>query len=228
MSTKPPARSSRRSLFGSRRPALPVRSFGSDEELLAILLRDDDEATWRAFFLRFEGLIVSTLLRAARARGVWLGGDDVDDLRASFVTVLLAEGRRALRVFDPARGITLASWIVILAERHTLTCLRARHVRARCRDIELALLGAGPGAREPTPEELALRKEQVERVRGAVGTLGRRQRELYDLHIEQGLDPIEVARRMGTSLQTVHSCRHKMELRLRSVALGAPEPLPAA
>ena len=211
--TPPPAR---RPSSGHALPALRLSDRTStDEEVLARLLRDESEASWRSFLARFEPILLATIARAARARGVRLGADDRNDIRGSFLAMLLANDRRPLRAFDPTRGVKPAAWIAMLADRHAIDCLRARRSRARCGDA-LPLRDAGLEAPAPTPEDVLLRVERIERLRSAAATLARRQRQLYTLHVEQGLELAEVAGRMGTTLQTVHSCRHKMERSLRS------------
>lgn len=211
---------------------LACREYGSDEAILAALLAGESEALWRAFFVRFEALVRATLRRTARAYGVCLGDDEVDDLHAGVAAQLLANDRRALRSFDPSRGTPLRAWIVVVAERRALTYLRARRVRIRRGEHLLAV----PEVRDllphcgPNPEEMASRRQLLDRLRGALDVLGRRQRELFDLFFAEGLELAEVAARMGTTLQTVRACRHKMERRLvRAIhGNGEPEPLASA
>lgn len=226
-----PPRTSHRSLFALTDSPLPDRSPSpsSDEELLDRVLRHESEESWRAFLARFEPLVLATILRTAHARRAWLTRDDLEELRAGFLAALLANDRRALRAFDPARGCKLSSWIGLLAKRHTIDWLRAT-------GVETWPLAVGPSPRPanavrdlvPTPEDLTAHKEQLERLREAVGALEGRQRQLYRLHFEQGLDLVEVAGRMGTTLQTVHSCRHKMQLRLTRAVRGRGSPENAA
>lgn len=226
--TTPAARCSSPSFSARTPPTLTVPSVRSDEELLESLLAGESEQNWRAFLARFEGLVRSTIVRAVRARRSRLSNADFEDLRASFLASLLANDRHALRAFDPRRGLKLRSWLVILAEHHGVDWARAQSTRARYVEADLPLREADLREQPPTPEELALRKELHERMRGALRTLGDRQRELYDLYFEQDLAPSEVAGRMGTTLQTVHSGRHKLELRLTSAVLGSEGSLPAA
>ncbi|MEZ4303040.1 MAG: sigma-70 family RNA polymerase sigma factor [Polyangiaceae bacterium] len=209
-----------RSVFSA--PVSPsLLSSLTDEALLAALLGRESEPLWRTFLARFERLIVSSILRAARFGQVVLAEPDVEDIRSSFLVALLARDRHMLRAFDPGRGVKVSTWIALLAMRHGRDCIKVLRTRGRYETPEMTpkaerLLAT----RRATPAEIVEQRELFARMRGALSALPERQRELYELYFRLDMEPEEVASRMRTTVQTVHSCRHKIEKRLVQVVLG--------
>lgn len=197
-------------------PSSPTASIGadarrSDARLVEALLAHHDDA-WRSFLGRFDRIICHSIRRAT-CRGPMLLTTDEEraDIRASFLLSLFAHDSRKLRTFDSARGSLLSTWIAMLAERHAVDHVRALCTRARHRMSESESEGH---AAIPSPEELMLQKQGIARMRDALATLAPRERELFDLYFEDDMPAAEIADRMGTSLQTVYSRRHKVELHL--------------
>ena len=72
----------------------------------------------------------------------------------------------------------------------------------------------------PDPVDVTLVRERASLVDLALAAFTSKDREFVELYFGEGLDPDEVARRMGISVKTVYSKRHKIQRRLQGL-LGA-------
>jgi RNA polymerase sigma-70 factor (ECF subfamily) len=198
---------------------LAVSFYGacSDTDLVQGLLQNDP-AAWHAFTVRYGRLIQSCIHRVvARFPGV-VRADDALEITSTLYVQLLANGRHKLRSFAPERGSKLGTWLGMLATHAAYDFLRG--VRKLPRAIELT--EAEELANEaPDASELTLNRERASRVSAALAEFTRKDREFVDLYFGEGLDPDEVARRMGISVKTVYSKKHKIQRRLASL-LGSP------
>ena len=67
------------------------------------------------------------------------------------------------------------------------------------------------------PLNVTLVKERASLVDVALAGFTSKDREFVELYFGEGLGPDEVARRMGISVKTVYSKRHKIQRRLQSL-----------
>ena len=72
------------------------------------------------------------------------------------------------------------------------------------------------------PLDVTLVEERASLVDVALAGFTSKDREFVELYFGEGLDPDEVARRMGISVKTVYSKRHKIQRRLQSL-FGRPQ-----
>lgn len=116
-------------------------------ELTAATVREalaDDGRDARAVRLLVDGLtpivqarVARTLLRSRAARGRDVH-QEVQDIAQQVMLALFAEGGRALRAWDPARGLSLQNFVGLIAEREAASVLRRRR--------------RSPWSEEPVPE----------------------------------------------------------------------------
>jgi RNA polymerase sigma-70 factor (ECF subfamily) len=106
--------------------------------------------------------------------------------------------------FDPARGRPF-TWLVTLARSRAIDRLRAVESRERTarRSAEDAPAGEPASAKEEAADELTLRGERAELVRGALAELSEEQRSTLLLAYLGGLSQTEIAERTGQPLGTV-------------------------
>lgn len=123
---------------------------------------------------------------------------------------------------DMARG-TVAAWLLTLARSRGIDRLRAR----QSQDRRVEGLAQEVAAIEPLPQADALTDlvagDEARRVRAALATLPREQREALEIAYFEGLSHSETAARLGAPLGTVKTRIRQGMLRLRS-ALDSPLP----
>jgi RNA polymerase sigma-70 factor (ECF subfamily) len=189
----------------------------SDLDLVKGLVSNDPSA-WQALTFRYGRLIQSCIHRViARFPGV-VRADDAAEVNSILHVQLLANDRGKLRSFDPERGCKLGTWLGLLATHSAYDYLRS--VRKVPRAVELTE-AEELASDSPDPVELTLRGERAARVSDVLSEFTHKDREFVDLYFGEGLDPDEVARRMGISVKTVYSKKHKIQRRLAGL-LGRP------
>ena len=189
----------------------------SDAELVRGLLADEPTA-WREFNTRFSRLVLSTISRVTtRFRGV-VSQEDVREIYATFSVQLLANDKHKLRQFDPERGNKLSTWLGLLASHTAYDFLRsARREPKRAALTEAEDLHSS----QPDPCESALMRERAELVRNLLADFTDKDRAFIQLYFGEGLAPERVAERLGISVKTVYSKRHKIQARLQALLIEA-------
>lgn len=189
----------------------PVRH---EEAVLVDRLIDGNPAAWREFFDRFDRLIYRCITKVMGRFGTKIGPEDIQEVYATLLLQLVANDKHKLRSFDPARGNRLGTWIGMLAINASYDYLRAMKREAkRAPAIEMESLTC----ERPDPFEECDRKQRVELLTRLLEGLSAKDRQLVTLYFEEGLSPEEVAERMGISVKTVYSKKHKLTARLETM-----------
>lgn len=183
-----------------------------DAELVARLLESDPRA-WRELSQRFDRLIFRCITKVT-GRFSTLGQEDVREIYATLLLQLVANDMHKLRSFDPARGNRLGTWLGMLAIHCAYDYLRAMK-RESSRAPMLEIEGLPCDAADPF--EQCAKKQRAELVSELLGEFSAKDQELVSLYFGEGLDPDEVAERMGISVKTVYSKKHKIQSRLESM-----------
>jgi RNA polymerase sigma-70 factor (ECF subfamily) len=189
----------------------------SDTDLVSGLL-NNDPAAWQAFTVRYGRLIQSCIHRViARFPGI-VRGDDALEITSTLYVQLLTNDRYKLRSFAPERGSKLGTWLGLLATHSAYDFLRS--VRKLPRGGELTE-AEELASDSPDAVELTLNRERAARVSRVLSDFTHKDREFVDLYFGEGLEPDEVAQRLGISVKTVYSKKHKIQRRLASLLAGA-------
>jgi RNA polymerase sigma-70 factor (ECF subfamily) len=189
----------------------------SDIDLVQGLVSNDASA-WQALTLRYGRLIQSCIHRViARFPGM-VRADDATEVNSMLYLQLLANDRIKLRSFAPERGCKLGTWLGLLATHSAYDFLRS--IRRVPRSVELTE-AEDLASETPDAVELTLNRERACRVSAVLAEFTHKDREFVELYFGEGLDPDEVARRMGISVKTVYSKKHKIQRRLAGL-LGGP------
>jgi RNA polymerase sigma-70 factor (ECF subfamily) len=143
-----------------------------------------------------------------------VGHEDVREIYALFCLNLLANDSRKLRTFDPARGTRFSSWLGLLAVHTAYDYLRTvrRQPHGPCVDDIAELV-----AHVPEAAENCVRREQAKQVARLVEELSERDRQFMTLYFGQGLSAEQVALKMGISVKTVYTKKHKIRSKLESL-----------
>lgn len=194
-----------------------VQSAGSDQAdelaLIRALLRDDAGA-WRTFNTRYSRLMYSCIARVMARFSTVTSGDDVREVYATLCVQLLSNDKKKLRSFEADRGTKFGSWLGMLAVHATYDHLRAvRRAPALSPLVEAEALSS----EVPSPFEQSLSRERALVVTHLMNSLSDKDKQFFKLYFADGLTPEEVARRMGISIKTVYSKKHKITAKLEAM-----------
>jgi RNA polymerase sigma-70 factor (ECF subfamily) len=185
----------------------------AEQELLAGMIADQEDA-WREFNARYSRLIYRCITRVTARFSAVLGTDDVREIYAMLCVQLLANDKRKLRSFEPGRGNKLGSWIGMLAIHSAYDYLRGirrepkRGCLSEAEDLTSDL---------PDPHDACVLREQVSIVSDILVEFSDKDREFITLYYGEGLEPEMIADRMGISVKTVYSKKHKIRSRLEAL-----------
>jgi RNA polymerase sigma-70 factor, ECF subfamily len=187
---------------------------GRSEELALLerLITDDAEA-WRCFVSAYGRLVTSTISRVLSRFGFFRNSEDIREIHASFCLEILANDKAKLRAFRPDRGIRLSTWIGMLASHSAYDFLRRRRREPQRDDYDADTLAC----ESPDPFSLYELRERTRLVEAAVRHFTAKDREFLELYYGEGLEADQVAQRMGISVKTVYSKKHKIQGRLEAL-----------
>jgi RNA polymerase sigma-70 factor (ECF subfamily) len=201
-------------------PAAPVNSAPelTPERAAELSLREGllrgDAAAWRAFSQQHGRLVCATVARIVRRFGMIATSEDVREIEASFSVELLANDMAKLRAFQPERGVRFSTWIAMLASHTAYDFLRKKRREPRA-DVEYEAEAVACEA--PDPFSVCELMERTRLVEKLAEELTQKDREFLELYYAEGLEPTEVAARMGISVKTVYSKKHKIQGRLEAL-----------
>ena len=160
---------------------------------------------------RHQAPVYSHLLRLVRNK------DDAMELAQDVFLKAFAH----LAQYDPARPFR--TWLLSIATHTAFNHLEARRVRrivSSHPEVEIAGMGADPGAARPasgrwSPPAQASRRELLERIDAALVKLSDKARAIFQLRYHQGLSCEEVSRASGESLSNVKVSLLRTRERLR-------------
>ena len=197
----------------SSSPEFSYFSTCSDVDMISGLLENRPEA-WRALTMRYGRLIQSCISRVISRFPSVVRAEDQAEIYSMLYLQLLANDRSKLRSFAPERGSRLSTWLGLLATHTAYDFLRTLRRIPRTTGLAEAEELAGD---TPDPVEVTLVRERSDLVDEALAGFTSKDRQFVELYFGEGLDPDEVARRMGISVKTVYSKRHKIQRRLQNL-----------
>jgi RNA polymerase sigma-70 factor (ECF subfamily) len=187
----------------------------SDERRLVAGMIAGAERAWREYDQRYARGVQRCITSVTSRFSAVVGADDVREIYATFCIRLLEGDKHKLRTFDPTRGYSLKSWFGMLAVQTTYEYLRKRK-RETGRDRRG---GEGVmGSAAPDPYEQTWERQRSELAGSLLDEFSARDREFFRLYFDQGCEPEQIARRMGISVKTVYTKKHKLACRLAELA----------
>lgn len=194
----------------------PPRTRASgDSELLARAL-DGDEAALRILVPRLLRVIAARVRRAFAKR--FAVSEEPNDLVQEVWIALLSQDGKALRAYDPDRGVSLEGFVGLISEREIATRLIAssaqkRGGRVRHEPIDERTSETGSG----TPEQHVAGHELARRlVAHLEESLPPRGMLVFRYSFTDGLAAEEVAQILGINVQVVYNWQHKIRTISRS------------
>jgi RNA polymerase sigma-70 factor (ECF subfamily) len=208
-------------LLAARTPK--IAADWTDRELLKFVLRSDARG-WAELVRRFRPLIYRCITKVTLKYAPSLGSADLDEIYADVMMQLVREDMHKLRIYNPARGTKLGSWIGMISVNAAYDFLRGAGRRP--------LLDKVDGVLDPheecdrTPLDLLIEKERWGHLNDLLSEFTDKDRTFVELYYKQGMEADEIAVEMQISLKTVYSKKHKIRAHLvrvlQSVAGDSP------
>ncbi len=153
---------------------------------------------------------------------------EVEDLTQEIFLILFADDGRVLAGWDPARGLSLANFVGLVAERQTVSILRSGR-RSPWRDDptlsdELERI-ASPVETETTAASREVLAQLFDRLTEVLSPLGR---QLFDLLLVEETPVAEATLRTGLSADAVYAWRSRLRKLARNLLAELSEPTPRA
>ena len=197
----------------------------TDRELLRCVLRSDARG-WAELVRRFRPLIYRCITKVTLKYSPRLGSADVDEIYADVMMQLVREDMHKLRMYNPARGTKLGSWIGMISVNAAYDFLRSAGRRP--------LLDKVDGSIDPheecdrTPLDLLIEKERWGHLNELLGEFSDKDRMFVELYYQKGMEAEEIASEMQISLKTVYSKKHKIRAHLMRCLAGLAGDSPIA
>lgn len=163
---------------------------------------------------RLMPVLCASVRRALRAERGGIGNvEDAYDLSQDIWLHLVADGGRRLRAYDPARGISLESYVAILAEREVVS--RHRRAAAQKRGGHLKAVPLDDkcplSSTEPNPEDSTAAQQLVAALHSSLEReLPERGRLVWRYTFADGRNAGEVAELIGVNVQVIYNWQHKI------------------
>lgn len=183
----------------------------TDRDLLKSVLRNDARG-WTELVRRYRPLIYRCITKVTLKYSPRLSNADLDEIYADVMMQLVRDDMHKLRIYNPARGTKLGSWIGMLSVNAAYDFLRGAGRRP--------LLDKVDGAIDPheevdrTPLDQLIEKERWEHLNGLLAEFTDKDRTFVELYYQRGLEADEIAAEMQISLKTVYSKKHKIRAHL--------------
>ena len=185
----------------------------AERALLSGLLADDPDA-WRRFNARYSRLIYRCVTRVTARFSSVVGPEDVREIYATLCLSLIANDKRKLRSFEPGRGNKLSSWIGLLAIHTAYDYLRGLKREPKRGSMTEA---EGLTSEAPDPCDQCLLRQRATIVSELLSDFTEKDRTFIVLYYGEGLSPEVISERLGISIKTVYSKKHKIRARFEAL-----------
>ncbi len=183
----------------------------NDRELLTRVFRNDARG-WAELVRRFRPLIYRCITKVT-GRYSAIAMADNDEIYAEVLMQLLRDDCYKLRVYNPARGTKLGSWIGLIAVNASYDYLRSFGRRPMLDKVNSTV---DPHEEcDRTPLDLLMEKERWHSFNTMLSEFSEKDRTFLELYYARGMEAEAVAEEMQISLKTVYSKKHKIRAHLQ-------------
>jgi RNA polymerase sigma-70 factor, ECF subfamily len=183
----------------------------TDRELLKNVLRNEARG-WSELVRRYRALIYRCITKVTLKYAPTLSNADLDEIYADVMMQLVRDDMHKLRIYNPARGTKLGSWIGMISVNAAYDFLRSAGRRP--------LLDKVDGSVDPhedcdrTPLDMLIEKERWTHLNEMLSEFTDKDRTFVELYYQRGMEADEIAAEMQISLKTVYSKKHKIRAHL--------------
>src|SRR5580698_7033352 len=183
----------------------------TDRDLLKSVLRNDARG-WTELVRRYRPLIYRCITKVTLKYAPNLSSADLDEIYADVMMQLVRDDMHKLRIYNPARGTKLGSWIGMISVNAAYDFLRGAS--------RPPVLDQLDGTLDPheecdrTPLDQLIEKERWSHLNSMLAEFTDKDRTFVELYYQKGMEADEIAEEMQISLKTVYSKKHKIRAHL--------------
>lgn len=181
----------------------------SEEELLRGCI-SGDKKKWDVFVQQYSNLIYHTIHSTLRVHEQPNSTDDVNDLFQEIFSALLRDNCKKLRIFDPSKGRSLASWLRLIATRLTINHIKRARPLTPLDDLPIE-----PSQKES--EEPLIDKELQNVLTDALEALSTDDKLLIELSVIKELPAKIVAQMLHISVEALYTRKNRIINKLRKI-----------
>ncbi len=172
---------------------------------------------WERFYQKYYRLMLSCVRKVYAKHGVLLDEEEQSDLLATVCYNFVKNDFHKLRVYDPKRGHRLSSWVGLISTNTAYDALRRRGPDlSSIDDPEHQLPPLTSGL--PSPLDEVEHAERIDVLGRVVSLLTESERRFVHLYYGERLDPPELAKRLGITVNTVYSRKNKVKAKIVRLA----------
>lgn len=196
-----------------------------EAELVAAVLASEP-AAWPTFFARYERLIIACIRKVLRRYHAAHNEEDIEDLISSTALNIVKDDYKKLRAFDATRGYKLSSWIGLIATNTAHDGLRRRSPleSGHARSLDDEESGHEPAAEGESADQALERRDRAAILRNAIAQLGPSDQLFVEYYFQNEMDPEDISRIMGISVNTVYSRKNKVREKLKRILIDVAPP----
>jgi len=153
------------------------------DDMTVALAREGHPEAFRRLYESHREQVYRTAWRYSRSVQ-----DSEDIMQETFIKAF-----SRLRTFDFRAGSSFSSWLVSICINAAIDHLRRRERRAESKRVSLSDLPQEMAASNPSPEDAEVRRQALERIRGALGVLSPAQRVVFELRYDRHMDIKDIA-----------------------------------
>jgi RNA polymerase sigma factor (sigma-70 family) len=193
-----------------------------DERALVLACAANDRRAWNELVQRYSLLVYSSVLRAARAQGIALSEEEVDDLHNAVFVALYEDDCRRLRACEGRCRLT--SWIKVVSVNLSIDYIRRKR-RMRRTFVADTDSADGPSWLDAAPDgvdaerKLAARREWSWLQR-AMGELTPQDRLLLERLFVDEASYEDIAAELHTTVGAVYTRKTRLLDKLRAAVPG--------
>ncbi|CAN5798056.1 hypothetical protein BH11MYX2_BH11MYX2_05440 [soil metagenome] len=184
----------------------------TDRELLKRVVRSEARG-WAELVRRFRPLIFRCITKVTLKYSPMLGSADLDEIYADVMMQLVRDDMHKLRIYDPARGTKLGSWIGMISVNAAYDFLRGAGRRPLLDKVD-GMVDAESEEGDRSPLDQLIEKERWTHLNELLSDFTDKDRMFVELYYQKGMDADEIASEMQISLKTVYSKKHKIRAHL--------------
>ena len=170
-----------------------------------------DKGKWNIFIKRYSRLIYHTIHKTLRVNNKPANPDDANDLFQEVFASFCADNFKKLRMFDPAKGCSLPSWLRMITVRMTIDHLRKNRPTTSIDDLPTEPSRVGD-------QEVMIDKESLTTLRKMLEELPAKEKLLVELYYMRELSPEEVAQILHITVGAFYTRKSRIIERLKKIA----------
>ncbi len=170
-----------------------------------------DKASWAIFVKHYSKLIYHSIYKTLRVNSSPTDPDDINDLFQEMFASICADKCKKLRMFDPCKGVSLSSWLRMIAVRMTID-----HLRKQRTSIPLEDLLTEPS--RDGRQEMRIDEESLQCLRGVLEDLSDKDKLLIELFYFKELHSEEIARLLNISVGAIYTRKNRIIEKIKEIA----------